>query len=280
MKLLRYGLPGEELPGLLDERGTIRALSPVVRDIDETILSPEGLRFLEALDPQKLPAVAGPVRLGPPVGRFREIIAVGLNYRKHAEESNLPLPKEPVIFAKSVSSVCGPDDDIILPSGSEKTDWEIELGIVIGTRASRVGLDRAREHVAGYCLVNDVSERAWQMERGGQWGKGKSFDTFAPVGPWLVTADAVRDPQNIGLNLDVNGEARQRGNTSDMIFGVDAVISYISSYMTLCPGDLIITGTPAGVGMGMKPPCYLKKGDIITMNAEGLGSQRHVVVAG
>lgn len=280
MKLLRYGPPGGELPGLLDDRGTIRALSPIVRDIDATVLSPEGLGFLEALIPEKLPAVPGPVRFGPPVARFGEIVAVGLNYRNHAHEANLPIPLEPVLFAKSVASVCGPDDDLVLPPGSEKTDWEIELGIVIGKRAARVSPEQAREHVAGYCLVNDVSERAWQMEHGGQWGKGKSFDTFAPVGPWLATANGMRDPGNIALNLDVNGEPMQRGNTADMIFDIDAIISYVSAVITLHPGTLIITGTPAGVGMGMKPPRYLKEGDIITMSADGLGTQRHVVVRG
>jgi len=280
MKLLRYGPLDGELPGLLDDQGIIRALSPVVRDIDETILCPEGLRFLEALNPSKLPAVPNGVRLGSPIARFREIVAVGLNYSKHAEEANLPLPKEPVIFAKSVSSVCGPDDDIIIPPNSKKTDWEIELGIVIGRRVSHICPEQAREYVAGYCLVNDVSERAWQMERGGQWGKGKSFDTFAPVGPWLVTASELKDPQNIKLELDVNDEPMQRGNTSDMIFTVDAIISYVSSYKTLFPGDLIITGTPAGVGMGMKPPRYLKEDDVITMRSSGLGRQRHLVVGG
>jgi ureidoglycolate lyase len=227
-----------------------------------------------------LPAVSGKVRLGAPVAAFREIIAVGFNYKEHADEAHAQAPQEPMTFGESVSSVCGPDDDIILPPGSEKTDWEIELGVVIGQKAARVGLDRARDHVAGYCLVNDVSERAWQFEHGGQMGKGKSFDTFTPVGPWLVTASEVPDPQNIRLNQDVNGEAVQRGNTRDMIFGVDAIVSYVSAYMTLYPGDLIITGTPSGVGMGRTPPRFLKHGDVITMTADFLGSQRHRVVGG
>lgn len=280
MRLLRYGSPGEERPGMLDDQGVIRALSPVVRDIDEMILSMEGLRFLEALTPSKLPAVPKPDRFGPPLKRFREIIAVGLNYKEHAQESGVAFPREPVIFAKSLSSVCGPDDDIVLPPGSTKTDWEIELGVVIGTSASRVSPERALDHVAGYCLTNDVSERYWQLERGGQFGKGKSFDTFTPVGPWLVTASSLPDPHNVALHLDVNGKAMQRGTTRNMIFGVDVLVSYISTYMTLQPGDLIVTGTPAGVGNAMTPPRYLKNGDIITMTADALGSQSHRVVGG
>jgi ureidoglycolate lyase len=280
MKLLRYGAPGEELPGLLDEMGIVRSLSPVVRDIDATVFCPEGLRFLEALVPAKLPAVSGAVRFGPPVARFREIIAVGLNYREHAQESHEPSPQEPIVFSKSLSSINGPDDDIVLPPGSKKTDWEIELGIVIGKKASRVSPEQAREHVAGYCLVNDVSERCWQLERGGQFGKGKSFDTFTPVGPWLVTASELPDPQNITLHLDVNGEAMQRGNTRDMIFGVDVIVSYISTFMTLCPGDLISTGTPNGVGFARNPPRFLKQGDRITMTTDVLGAQSHRVVGG
>jgi 2-keto-4-pentenoate hydratase/2-oxohepta-3-ene-1,7-dioic acid hydratase in catechol pathway len=276
MKLLRYGPMGQELPGILDSRGNIRALRPIVRDIDATVLSPEGLRFLAALDVSKLPLVSNPGRLGSPIGAVREIIAIGLNYREHAKESGLSIPSEPVVFGKSTSSISGPDDDILLPPGSEKTDWEIELGIVIGSVAKHVTTEAARQYVAGYCMVNDVSERAWQIERGGQWGKGKSFDTFTPVGPWLVTGDEL-DPNALDLNLQVNGQTRQHGNTSDLIFDVDTVVSYVSQFMTLMPGDLIITGTPAGVGLGMKPPKYLADGDVVDMSVTGLGTQRHAV---
>jgi len=277
MKLLRYGPMGQELPGILDSMGNIHALRPIVRDIDATVLSPEGLRFLGALDISKLPLVSSPGRLGSPIGAVREIIAIGLNYREHAKESGLPIPSEPVVFGKSTSSISGPDDDILLPPVSGKTDWEIELGIVIGAVARRVTKEVARQYVAGYCMVNDVSERAWQIERGGQWGKGKSFDTFTPVGPWLVTGDEL-DPNALDLNLQVNGQTRQQGNTSDLIFDVDTVVSYVSQFMTLMPGDLIITGTPAGVGLGMKPPKYLADGDVVDMSVTGLGTQRHAVI--
>ncbi len=277
MKLLRYGPAGQELPGILDSMGNIRALRPIVRDIDATVLSPEGLRFLSALDISKLPLVSNPGRLGSPIGAVREIIAIGLNYRDHAKESGLAIPSEPVVFSKSTSSISGPNDDIQLPPGSEKTDWEIELGIVIGSVAKHVTKEAARQYVAGYCMVNDVSERAWQIERGGQWGKGKSFDTFTPVGPWLVTGDEL-DPNALDLKLQVNGQTRQQGNTSDLIFNVDTVVSYVSQFMTLMPGDLIITGTPAGVGLGMKPPKYLADGDVIDMSITGLGTQRHAVI--
>jgi 2-keto-4-pentenoate hydratase/2-oxohepta-3-ene-1,7-dioic acid hydratase in catechol pathway len=277
MKLLRYGPMGQELPGILDSTGNVRALHPIVRDIDATVLSPEGLRFLSALDVSKLPLVSDPGRLGSPIGAVREIIAIGLNYRDHAKESGLAIPSEPVVFGKSTSSISGPDDDIVLPAGSEKTDWEIELGIVIGTVARRVTKEAARQYVAGYCMVNDVSERTWQIERGGQWGKGKSFDTFTPVGPWLVTGDEL-DPNALDLNLQVNGQTFQQGNTSDLIFNVDTVVSYVSQFMTLMPGDLIITGTPAGVGLGMKPPKYLADGDVVDMSITGLGTQRHAVI--
>lgn len=278
MKLLRYGERGEERPGLLDNDGQVRTLLPVVRDIDATILSPEGLAFLEALDPAKLPLVEHPGRLGCPVANVRQIIAIGLNYRDHAIEAKLGIPTEPVVFQKSISSISGPNDDIVMPSGSLKTDWEVELGVVIGAAASHVAQADARRYVAGYCLANDVSERYWQKERGGQWGKGKSFDSFTPVGPWLVTTRELKDPQAVESSLDVNGVRMQRGNTAEMIFSVDAIISYLSQFMTLKPGDLVITGTPAGVGHGRNPPQFLKNGDRIDMAATGLGSQRHRVV--
>jgi ureidoglycolate lyase len=279
MKLLRYGPQGAELPGLLDATGTLRALSPIVKDIDATVLSPEGLRFLAALDATRLPAVEGSPRLGAPLGAIREIVAIGLNYRDHAIESNLPIPNEPVVFSKSTSSVCGPNDDIVLPHGSQSTDWEVELGIVIGSVTSHVDQQQAWASIAGYCMVNDVSERDWQLQKGGQWGKGKSFDTFAPVGPWFVTADEISRPGALELSLKVNGEQRQLGNTENMIFPVNHIVSYVSQFMTLRPGDLIITGTPAGVGLGMKPPRYLKDGDVIDMSITGLGAQHHRVKA-
>lgn len=277
MKLLRYGPAGQELPGLLDSDGNVRALRPIIRDIDADVLSPEGIRFLKALDLAKLPLVQDVTRLGSPIGTVREIIAIGLNYREHAKESGLAIPTEPVVFHKSTSSISGPNDDIVLPPDSAKTDWEIELGIVIGSTASKVGKEEAHAHIAGYCLVNDVSERTWQIERGGQWGKGKSFDTFTPVGPWLVTGDEL-DPHALELTLQVNGAIKQHGHTSDLIFNVNEVVSYVSQFMTLRPGDLIITGTPSGVGLGMKPPQYLAAGDIVDMSATGLGTQHHRVV--
>jgi ureidoglycolate lyase len=280
MKLLRYGPQGQELPGMLAADGSVRALTPIVKDIDETVLSPEGMRFLEALDPLKLPRVEAPGRIGSPLGDVKEIIAVGLNYRQHAMEASLPIPSEPVVFFKSTSSICGPGDDILLPPGSINTDWEIELGIVIGSTASRIDKTEARNCIAGYVMVNDVSERQWQIERGGQWSKGKSFDTFTPVGPWLVSASELREPGSLELKLDVNGTACQRGHTADMIFDVDTIVSYCSQFMTLRPGSLIITGTPAGVGFGMKPQTYLAQGDIVEMSITGLGTQRHCVRAG
>jgi ureidoglycolate lyase len=279
MKLLRFGNAGEERAGLLDAQGQVRSLSPIVRDIDATVLSPDGLRFLAALDPAKLPLVAAPGRIGSPVSQFRQIFGIGLNYKDHAIEAKLPIPEEPVVFHKSTSSICGPNDDIVLPADSKKTDWEVELGVVIGSTAAHVGVADAGRHIAGYCLVNDVSERYWQMERGGQWGKGKSFDSFTPVGPWLVTADEVGDPQALALSLDVNGQRMQNGNTAEMIFSVHTIVSYLSQFLTLQPGDLIITGTPAGVGLGMTPPRFLQKGDTVAMAATALGTQQHRVTA-
>ncbi|MFM0624508.1 fumarylacetoacetate hydrolase family protein [Paraburkholderia xenovorans] len=278
MKLLRYGPQGQELPAMLAADGSVRALSPIIKDIDESVLSPEGMRFLEALDPLKLPRVDAPGRIGSPLGNVKEIIAVGLNYRQHAMESNLPIPSEPVVFFKSTSSLCGPGDDILLPPGSTSTDWEIELGIVIGSTASRIDKSEARKCIAGYVMVNDVSERHWQVERGGQWSKGKCFDTFTPVGPWLVSASEL-ESGSLDLKLDVNGAARQRGNTADLIFDVDTIVSYCSQFMTLRPGHLIITGTPAGVGFGMTPRTYLAHGDVVDMSITGLGTQRHLVRA-
>jgi 2-keto-4-pentenoate hydratase/2-oxohepta-3-ene-1,7-dioic acid hydratase in catechol pathway len=263
---------------MLAADGSVRALSPIIKDIDESVLSPEGMRFLEALDPLKLPRVDARGRIGSPLGDVKEIIAVGLNYRQHAMESNLPIPSEPVVFFKSTSSLCGPGDDILLPPGSTSTDWEIELGIVIGSTASRIDKSEARKCIAGYVMVNDVSERHWQVERGGQWSKGKCFDTFTPVGPWLVSASEL-ESGSLELKLDVNGAARQRGNTADLIFDVDTIVSYCSQFMTLRPGHLIITGTPAGVGFGMTPRTYLAHGDVVDMSITGLGTQRHLVRA-
>ncbi|WP_439532164.1 fumarylacetoacetate hydrolase family protein [Polymorphobacter sp.] len=279
MKLLRHGAPGAELPGLLDANGLIRDLSALVDDISPSALAPASLARLRAVDPERLPVVPGNVRLGPPVANIPKFIAIGLNYSDHAAESNLPVPEEPVIFMKATSCIQGPDDDVMLPPGSTKSDWEVELGVVIGTRASHVSLTAALDHVAGYCTVNDVSERAYQMERGGTWDKGKGCDTFGPIGPWLVTADEVGDPQALDMWLDVNGQRRQTGNTRTMIFSVAEIVSYVSQFMTLMPGDIITTGTPPGVGLGMNPPTYLKPGDTMRLGIEKLGEHRQRVLA-
>ena len=279
MKLLRYGSVGVERPGLLDAEGCIRDLGGVITDIDDATLSPAGLARLAALDLAALPLVPPGTRLGPPVAHVRKFIAIGLNYSDHAAESNLPVPDEPVIFMKATSCLQGPDDDVILPPASTKSDWEVELGVVIGTRASHVAEADALAHVAGYVVVNDLSERAYQMERGGTWDKGKGCDTFGPVGPWLVTSDEVGDAQALSMWLSVNGERRQTGNTRTMIFNVTHIVSYVSSFMTLMPGDIITTGTPPGVGLGMNPPQYLKPGDTITLGIEKLGTQRQRVFA-
>jgi 2-keto-4-pentenoate hydratase/2-oxohepta-3-ene-1,7-dioic acid hydratase in catechol pathway len=279
MKLLRYGLRGQEKPGLLDAQGRIRDLSGYVGDIAGDVLSPEGLARLKALDPAGLPLVEGAKRLGPCVGIIPKIVAVGLNYADHAAEAGMKPPPEPVLFMKATSSINGPDDDVMIPKGSHKTDWEVELGIVIGSITRYVSVHDSLAHVAGYCVVNDVSEREFQIERAGQWDKGKSADTFAPIGPWLVTTDEIPDPQALDMFLDVNGERRQTGNTRTMIFGVAHLVSYISHFMTLMPGDVIPTGTPPGVGMGMKPPCYLKPGDDVRLGIAGLGEQRQRIVA-
>ncbi len=279
MKLVRFGAKGEERPGLVDADGTLRALEGVVSDIDASAISPSGLASLRAIDPASLPMVSGAVRFGPPISGVRKFIGIGLNYRDHADEANMPIPAEPIIFQKAITSLCGANDDIIMPDGAEKLDWEVELGIVIGTRASHVTAGRALDHVAGYLIVHDVSERAWQLERGGSWDKGKSHDSFGPVGPWLVTADEIADVHALDLILDVNGVRMQSGNTRDFIFNVPAVIACVSQYMTLEPGDIIATGTPAGVGMGQKPqPIFLSVGDEIDLSIPGLGTQHQVVV--
>jgi len=278
VKLLRYGMPGAEKPGALDAQGRIRDLSLLVSDLTPEWLSPERLRALAAIDLEKMPLVGGTPRFGIPISGVRQFVAIGLNYRKHAEESGLPIPTEPVVFTKALTSLSGADDDIVLPEGSEETDWEIELAFVIGTTARKVSRETALDYVAGYCLSNDVSERNWQIKRNGQWGKGKSFDTFGPIGPWLVTADEIPDPQILDMELSVNGAVKQRSNTADMIFSVAEIVSYISQFMTLLPGDVVITGTPAGVGLGMKPPQFLKKGDVVSLRMDQLGSQTQRVV--
>jgi 2-keto-4-pentenoate hydratase/2-oxohepta-3-ene-1,7-dioic acid hydratase in catechol pathway len=279
MKLLRYGPLGQEKPGLLDRDGRIRDLSGAVRDIAGEGLAPASLDRLRRLDPASLPLVVGSPRLGPCVGSVSKIVAIGLNYRLHAQEAGAAIPSEPIFFMKATSSICGPNDDVIIPKGSQKTDYEVELGIVIGSLARHVSQSDARRHVAGYCVVNDVSEREFQIERGGQWTKGKSADTFCPTGPWLVTPDEVPDPGKLALWTEVNGERRQSSNTADLIFGVDEIVSYVSQFMTLLPGDVIPTGTPSGVGLGFKPPKFLKPGDRVRLSVEGLGEQNQQLVA-
>ena len=279
MKLLRYGPAGQEKPGLLDRDGRIRDLSGAVRDIAGEALAPTALDRLRRLDPASLPLVSGSPRLGPCVGSVSKIVAIGLNYRLHAQEAGAAIPSEPIFFMKATSSICGPNDDVIIPRNSQKTDYEVELGIVIGSLARQVSKSDARKHVAGYCVVNDVSEREFQIERGGQWTKGKSADTFCPTGPWLVTVDEVSDPGKLALWTEVNGERRQSSNTADLIFGVDEIVSYVSQFMTLLPGDVIPTGTPSGVGMGFKPPKFLKPGDRVRLSVEGLGEQNQRLVA-
>lgn len=279
MKLLRYGPAGAEQPGLLDAAGVLRSLAAHVRDIGPAELSPASLTRLARIDPSSLPAVSGNPRLGAPVACIGKFVAIGLNYSDHAAEARMPIPAEPVVFLKATSCICGPNDAIRIPRGSLKTDWEVELGLVIGTRASYVTRERALEHVAGFLTVNDVSERSYQHERAGSWDKGKGCDSFGPLGPWLVTRDEVPDPQSLACWLDVNGERRQSGSTSKMIFDCATLVSYVSEFMTLHPGDVITTGTPAGVGAGRKPPQYLKPGDIVELSVEGLGRQRQVCEA-
>ena len=279
MKLLRYGPPGQEKPGLLDADGRLRDLSAVVPDIGPAQLGDAALARLQRLNVDKLPLVKGTPRLGCPVAGIGKFIAIGLNYADHAAESGLPVPKEPVVFTKAISCIQGPDDDVMLPRGSKKSDWEVELGVVIGTRARYVSQKDALNFVAGYCTINDVSEREYQIERGGTWDKGKGCDTFGPIGPWLVTRDEVPNPQKLSMWLDLNGKRVQTGSTKTMVFSVAKIVSYVSQFMTLEPGDIITTGTPPGVGLGMKPPLYLKKGDVMTLGIEGLGEQRQEVVA-
>ncbi len=279
MKLLRYGPKGEEKPGLLDGNGRIRDLSDKINDIDGEVLDPDRLAALAKLDTDSLPAVEGNPRLGTPVAGVGKIVAVGINYAAHGEETNFDIPDEPILFSKAVTSLSGPNDPVVLPKGSKKGDWEVELAVIIGRRAQYVEQAGAMGVIAGYTILNDVSEREFQLERSGQWVKGKSFDTFAPTGPWLVTPDEVPDPQNLRLWLDVNDQNRQDGNTSAMIFGITHLVSSISSYMTLLPGDIIATGTPPGVGLGQNPPVFLKPGDVMRLGIEGMGEQRQEVKA-
>ena len=279
MKLVRYGNPGKEKPGLIDDEGKLRDLSGVVPDIGPEQLGQVGLARIRKANPAKLPAVRGNPRFGCPVSHVPKFIAIGLNYSDHAAESNMPIPAEPIVFMKATSCIQGPNDPVMMPRGSVKTDWEVELGIVIGTRARYVPMSKALAHVAGYTIVNDVSEREYQLERGSQWDKGKGCDTFGPIGPWLVTADEIPNVQRLGMWLDVNGQRMQTGNTRTMIFNCAKLVSYCSHFMTLEPGDVITTGTPPGVGLGMKPPRYLKKGDVMTLGIDGLGEQRQVVTA-
>jgi ureidoglycolate lyase len=279
MKLLRHGPAGAEKPALFDKDGKVRDLSGLVADLGGDVLSDAGLARIAAIDPKTLPEVS-PGRIGPCVAGTRKFICVGLNYSDHAKETGKAPPEEPILFMKATSAIIGPNDDVEIPRGSLKADWEVELGIVIGTRAKYVSEDRALDHVAGYCVVNDVSERAFQSERGGQWTKGKSHDTFGPIGPYLVTRDEVPDPQNLALWLDVDGVRRQTGTTANMIFGVRHLVSYISQFMTLEPGDIIATGTPPGVGLGIKPePVFLKVGQVMTLGIEGLGDQKQHTIA-
>lgn len=281
MKLLRYGPVGAEKPGLLDDQGRVRDLSGHIDDIAGDVLAPEGLERLRALNPDDLPLVEGKpqdgLRLGPCVGLVRKFIAIGLNYADHAAESGMAVPSEPVVFNKWTSCITGPDDEVLVPKGSTKTDWEVELGIVIGAPASGVGKADAMKHVAGYCVVNDVSEREWQLERTGTWDKGKGFDTFGPIGPWMVTADEIPDPGKLKMWLEVDGKRYQDGSTETMIFGVAELVSYCSTFMTLQPGDIITTGTPPGVGMGQSPQVFLKGGEVMRLGIEGLGEQTQKV---
>jgi len=278
MKLLRYGPKGQEKPGTLDAEGRIRDLSGVIADITPDQLHGPALEALKSIDPTTLPLVEGEPRYGVPVNGVRKFLAIGLNFADHAAESNLPIPAEPVLFTKAITCLNGPNDDVVIPRGSEKTDWEVELGIVIGKPASYVTQAEALDHVAGYVLINDVSERAYQTERGGTWDKGKGCDTFGPVGPWLVTTDEVGDVQNLDMWLDLNGKRMQTGNTKTMIFGVAEIVSYLSEFMTLEPGDLITTGTPPGVGLGQKPPLYLQPGDTVRLGIQKLGEQGQTFV--
>ena len=278
MKLVRYGNPGREKPGLIDLDGKLRDLSGVVPDIGPAQLGSLGMARLRKANPAKLPLVRGKPRFGCPVAQVGKLVAIGLNYADHAAEAGAAIPKEPIVFLKATTCIQGPDDPVMLPRGSVKADWEVELGVVIGTTARYVAKKDALAHVAGYCIVNDVSEREYQLERGPQWDKGKGCDTFGPIGPWLVTADEIPNVQRLAMWLDVNGQRMQTGNTRTMIFNVAKLVSYVSQFMTLNPGDVITTGTPPGVGMGMKPPRFLRKGDVMTLGIQGLGEQRQDVV--
>ena len=278
MKLVRYGAKGKELPGIIDNDGDLRSLAGLVNEESEQFLSDKGLAELGRMNLSKLPLVPGKPRYGCPVANVSKFVAIGLNYTDHAKETNSPIPKEPIIFMKALNCLQGPNDNVMLPRGSVKTDWEVELGIVISKKARYVTKKNALDHVAGYVLVNDVSEREFQAERGPQWDKGKGCDTFGPVGPYLVTRDEIKDPQNLELWLDVNGERMQTGNTKTMIFPVKEIISYVSEFMTLFAGDIITTGTPPGVGSGMKPQVFLKAGDVMTLGISGLGEQRQKIV--
>ncbi|MGZ5269889.1 MAG: fumarylacetoacetate hydrolase family protein [Ramlibacter sp.] len=278
MKLVRYGNPGREKPGLIDDEGKLRDLSAVVPDIGPAQLGAAGLARIRKANPAKLPLVRGKPRMGCPIAQVGKFVAIGLNYSDHAAESGMAIPKEPIVFMKATSCIQGPDDAVMLPKGSVKSDWEVELGIVIGTAARYVSQKDALSYVAGYCVVNDVSEREYQLERGPQWDKGKGCDTFGPIGPWLVTTDEIDNVQRLDMWLDVNGQRMQTGNTRTMIFGAAKLVSYVSQFMALLPGDVITTGTPPGVGMGMKPPRFLKKGDVMTLGIQGLGEQRQQVV--
>ena len=278
MKLVRYGNPGKEKPGLIDADGKLRDLSGVIKDIGPEQLSDAALDKLRRLKTENLPLVRGKPRIGCPVTGVGKFVAIGLNYADHAAEAGMPIPKEPIVFMKVTSCIQGPNDPVMLPKGSVKTDWEVELGIVIGTRARHVSQKEALNFVAGYCTINDVSEREFQIERGGTWDKGKCCDTFGPIGPWLVTRDDVPNPQKLDMWLDVNGKRMQTGSTKTMIFSAAKIVSYVSQFMTLEPGDVICTGTPPGVGMGMKPPTFLKKGDVVTLGISGLGEQSQTIV--
>ncbi|HTH95771.1 MAG TPA: fumarylacetoacetate hydrolase family protein [Stellaceae bacterium] len=278
MKLVRYGTAGKEKPGLIDQSGALRDLSGITADIGPAELSDASLAKLRGLDAATLPAVPGNPRMGCPVGAIGKFLAIGLNYIDHAEEAGLAIPAEPVVFMKPTSCIVGPDDPVMLPRDSVKTDWEIELGFFIGTRARYVTEKEALNHVAGYCIINDVSERAYQFERGQTWDKGKGCDSFGPIGPWLVTRDEIPDPQSLAMHLDINGKRMQTGTTAKMIFSVAKIVSYLSEFMTLMPGDVVCTGTPPGVGFGMKPPVYLKAGDVMTLAIDKLGTQRQTVV--
>ena len=280
MKLCRYGKNGFEKPGIIDADGRLRDLSKVIEQIDQNTIAPRGLKMLSKIKPETLTVVTGNPRLGVPYTGIGKFVAIGLNFSDHAKEANMPIPSEPVVFMKATTCISGPNDDVIQPKGSTKLDWEVELGVVIGSKAQYVAEDKALQHVAGYCVVNDVSERDFQIGRpGGQWDKGKGCDTFGPIGPWLVTTDEITDPQKLDMWLDVNGKRMQTGNTNTMIFNVAQLVAHVSQFMTLMPGDIITTGTPPGVGQGIKPsPVFLKAGDVMTLGIKGLGEQRQKVV--